>query len=84
MHSFFAGMFSTLQIIFYAVAGNDFINARIPTNRVGIVAIMPSKQRYSAIDKSAFQVYKQAHILVSRGVCTNTGYCPKMSKDANG
>ena len=36
------------------------------------------------IDKNSFQVYKQAHILVSRGVCTNTGYCPKMSKDANG
>jgi hypothetical protein len=43
-----------------------------------------SRQRHSAIDKKQFQVYKQADILVSRGVCTNTGYCPKMSKDANG
>jgi len=66
------------------MAGNNSIIAVIPINGVGIVAIKPSKQRHSAIDKSAFQVYKQAHILVSRGVCTNTGYCPKMSKDANG
>ena len=66
------------------MAGNNFINVLILINRAGIVAIMPSKQRHSAIDKAAFQVYKQAHILVSRGVCTNTGYCPKMSKDANG
>jgi hypothetical protein len=37
-----------------------------------------------AIDKTGLPVYKHDHILVSRGVCTNTGYCPKMSKDANG
>ena len=37
-----------------------------------------------AIDKTGLPVYKHHHILVSRGVCTNTGYCPKMSKDANG
>jgi len=37
-----------------------------------------------AIDKTGLPFYKHHHILVSRGVCTNTGYCPKMSKDANG
>jgi hypothetical protein len=42
------------------------------------------KLQVFAIDKTGLQVYKQADILVSRGVCTNTGYCPKMSKDANG
>ena len=43
-----------------------------------------NKLQAFAIDKTGLPVYKLHYILVSRGVCTNTGYCPKMSKDANG
>ena len=76
--------FGKLEIISAFLSRNDFVNALILFIRAGIVAIMPSRPWISAIDKAEFLDYKQAHILVSRGVCTNTGYCPKMSKDANG